>query len=254
MSDIDDPQSQIDQLLEQAQSLPKGTVRAGLYQEAVRLSDLVGDLEQQYELRMNLMHETSWLLKTASIVAFAWCWAKSQEYPERFPPINLLWQYKSVIEAVWQFPQVSNETIEQHYQEMERAFREHGGSLQAVYFYRMDGAMYCSRMGEAAKYHDLFLDAPRDHWSDCQACRLSNLIEYYVLIPNDRLVMETAADLLNGRFKCTHVPQNTYHKLLLPLLRLRDPALAMALHHKGYNAAKRGMYPNSIGSHLQFLG
>ena len=250
-----DLETQIQILQRGTRQMPEGPARVAVYQEMVRLQDLTGDLQKQYALRTQLIREGVFGgRKDLAIVAFSWCWAKAQELPEQFPPANLLWQYKWIIGAVWQFPRITNREIENHLNEMERAFREHGSTMQVVYNYRMDAAMYCGHLEQAAKYYELYRGTQRDSWSDCQACERNGLLEYFSLLGDDQRVMDKAKDLLNGRYSCATIPTLTYNKVLIPLLRLGEPERALAMHEKGYNKIKRRSdYAANTAQHLLLL-
>lgn len=250
-----DIESQIQELLDQASCLGTGLARLALYEEAVRLSDLTNDVKRQFQRRKTLIDEAVFCRRQElALVTFSWCWAKSQASPEEFPPVNLLWEYKWIIGVSWKYPNVTNAEIERHYEEMERAYREHGSTLQVIYYMRMDKSICCGQVEEAKKYFELYRETARDRWSDCQACERHSMIEYFALLGEDQQVIDTAKDLLNGRYSCRSVPDVTYSNLLLPYLRLRQPDRALAIHVKGYAKIKRKPgYAAHAAQHLQFL-
>jgi hypothetical protein len=254
MSELD-IDARIQELEDQAGSLPASLARLALYEEAVRLSDLTKNLKQQYRLRKFLINDSVYCDRyELSLVAFAWCWAQSKAAPKKFPRVNLLWEYKWIINSIWMFPQISKTEIERHYDEMEQAYREHGSTLQVVYYWRMDGAMNCGHMEVAAKCYELYQNTARDRWSDCHACERNNLIEFYALTGQDQQAIDSAKDLLNGRYSCTSVPESTYSKLMIPYLRLGKPDQALAMHRRGYAQIKsKPGYGGSYAVHLQTL-
>jgi hypothetical protein len=250
-----DIEAQIQELLDQASYLGPSYARLALYEEAVRLSDLTNDVKRQFRLRKTLIDAAVVCSRhDLALVVFSWCWAKSQALPEQFPPVDLLWEYKWIIGVCWKFPNVSNDEIERHFQAMEQAYREHGSTLNMIYNVRMNGEMYCGHMDRATEYYEQFLASERDRWSDCQACERNTLIEYFSLLGDDQSAVDTAKDLLNGRYSCRSVPESTYANLLLPLLRLRQPERALEMHLKGYAKIKRRPgYAAHAALHLQFL-
>ena len=63
-------------------------------------------------------------------------------------------------------------------------------------------------------------EAGISYGNDCVACDRNAQVRYMAFLGKDQKALEAAAPLLQGRMTCSQVPQATYGKVLLPLLRL----------------------------------
>ncbi|MFM7974810.1 MAG: hypothetical protein ACKO8U_07015, partial [Pirellula sp.] len=107
-------QEQLEELMDQAEDLPASPTKVAILEQAVNLSDSLGDLEQSYAIRQDLIEAAVFGgVDDRALVAFAWCIAQSDKDPERFPESDLLWSFKWILGTISSFPGVSLQRIHQ---------------------------------------------------------------------------------------------------------------------------------------------
>jgi hypothetical protein len=253
---MNDYQEAIDKLTEEAEFVGNGAAKIGLLEEAVRLADTHGDTEAGFNVRLTLMDASTFAGRPdLLLVAFSWCLAQHDRDPDLFGDEDLLWKYKWVVNQLSGFPQISRQQIEAMLADMEIRFEEAGSTLHAVYQQKRDVLMDMGDREAAAQANDELARIERDWLSDCKACIADIEVEHRVLDGADEEALEKAAPILRGRLSCAEVPQRTYAKVLLPLLRLGRPDEAMSFHLKGYRliAGNPGNFITHIALHMEFL-
>src|SRR6478672_57320 len=125
---------QVERLLVQANTLPHGPTRIELCEEAARIADLHNDPELGYRAREELVEAACFGGRPdLLIVGFSWCLSTFDQDPSGgISVFQLLWRMKWVVGALPKFPVIELATIDQMLDDMERRFREFGGSLQPV--------------------------------------------------------------------------------------------------------------------------
>jgi hypothetical protein len=253
MSTID--RSRIAELMQQAEGLERGPTQVGLLEEAVRLADLLVDLDLAFETRSTLIDAASFSgSPEKALVAFSWCLARIDREPGRFPEHDMLWRYKWVINSLPTFPQIHRPQIDSAVADMTRRIERVGSGMQPVYKVRFKIA---GKMGDLAEHqaaHDLWADSARSDLSDCLACDRDDEVRYLINLGCDAEAVAHARPILDGAQRCAVVPHNTLAWVLLPLVRLGRVAEAVPCHLKGYRliARNRDFFAES-SQHLQFL-
>lgn len=251
-----DYREQIDDLLARAESMGHGRAQFALTDEAVNLADIHNDVEAGFRARQAYVKAALFSGQPDKmLVAFTWCLAQFDRNPERFDTYRLLWQYKWVVNALPDFPQINRTQIEEMLQDMERRFRADGASLQAIWYMRQSIARKMGNRAASVQAHEQFTSLRRDALSDCKACEMDGRVEHSIFLGDDAEGVRQAQPILQGRYSCTHVPQGTYAKLLLPLLRLGRAAEAMAHHVRGYRMISKNPseFIPQIAEHITFL-
>ena len=253
---MNDYQEAIDKLTEEAEFAGHGPAKIALLEEAVRLADTHGDTEAGFNVRLTLMEASTFAGRPdLLLVAFSWCLAQHDRDPDLFGDEDLLWKYKWVVNHLPDFPQISRKQIDDMLADMEKRFEEAGSTLHAVFQQKRDVFMSMGDFEGAAEASEQLARTDRDWLSDCKACIADTEVEHRIDFGEDEEALEKAQPILRGRLSCAEVPQRTYAKVLLPLLRLGRAEEAMSFHLKGYRmiANNAGGFIYHIGLHMNFL-
>ncbi|HKS30742.1 MAG TPA: hypothetical protein VJS44_23265 [Pyrinomonadaceae bacterium] len=228
-------ESKVKEMIDRAYYMDEGDERIGVLEEAVRLADTTNDVKLQYEARDSFI-EASYFggVPEKALVAYVWCLAQYDRAPEQFWEWKILWRYKWMINVICDFPQISKEQIYEMLDDMERRFRETGRGLRAVYKYRYRTERFFGNREEALKFYELAEQARRDDLTDCAACETDDKVSYRLYLGQDELALRIAEPLLDGRDKCRSVPQRTYTRLLVPLLRMGERERAWQYYMRAY--------------------
>jgi hypothetical protein len=250
-----DLEGRVKELIDRSLDLPEGDERIMMLEEAVRIADTTGDIKLQYDARESFI-EAAYFggVPEKAMVAYAWCLAQYDRNPELFREWKVLWRYKWMVNVICDFPQISKEQIYEMLDDMERRFRAAGRGLRAVYKYRYRTEKFFGDRQEALRFYRLSEQAGRDDLSDCSACEADERITYRLYIGEDEQALRFAELLLQSGNKCRSVPQRTYSKLLVPLLRLGNSEKAWQYHMRGYSmiAGERSML-DYLCDHFVFL-
>jgi hypothetical protein len=251
-----DHAEQVDRLLSQATALPHGPTRVELCEEAARVADLHNDRELGYRAREELVEAACFGGRPdLLIVGFSWCLSTYDQDPTgSISAFQLLWRMKWVVGALPKFPEIGLSTIHQMLDDMERRFRDFGGSLQPVVGKRRMVALQTGDFEAAAGAHKKFMRLPRTFLSDCHACELDALAGYWMDTGKTTLGVRKAEELIHSGMRCAKVPDSTYADLLLPMVKLGRAAEAMKYHKKGYPLIRRNVGDLwHWGAHMAYL-
>ena len=235
----EEPRAAAQQRLDDALSLGDGPQKIAVLEEAVRLADASGDLALRYTAREDLVQAAYFGgSPEKAIVAYSWCLAQFDRHPERFDEWRILWRYKWMVNVIIEFPQIPLTQIYEMLDDMARRFRAGGYSLRPVFQYRYRIARFLGERELAEEHYCPTQAEQPDTASDCAACRIDEQVAYHVYIGRDLRALELAAPLFDRRLGCRTVPQRTYSRLLLPLLRLGRDAQALDFHQRGYQMVR----------------
>ncbi|HEX8748891.1 MAG TPA: hypothetical protein VF717_17080 [Pyrinomonadaceae bacterium] len=231
-----DIEGKVKELIDRAYYMEEGDERISMLEEAVRLADTTSDVKLQYDARDSFI-EAAYFggVPEKALVAYVWCLAQYDRDPEHFWEWKILWRYKWMVNVICDFPQISKEQIYEMLDDMERRFRQTGRGLRAVYKYRYRTERFFGNRQEALRYYELAEQARRDDLTDCAACETDDQVSYRLYLGDDALALRIAEPLLEGRDKCRSVPQRTYARLLVPLLRMGQPEKAWQYHISAYS-------------------
>jgi hypothetical protein len=252
----DDHEAQIHRLLAEAEGLPHGPTKVELCEEAVRLADLHNLDDLASRAREELVDAASFGGRPdLLIVAFSWCLSKFDQDPDNdFSAYSLLWRMKWVVVALPKFAEIELETIHQMFDDMERRYRDYGGSIQPVIHKRRDVALQTGDLAAATRYQQQYRKMSRSFLSDCHACELDSQASYYFDMGKNAVGLRKAEDLLASGMSCAEVPDGTYADLLMPLVKMRRAADAMKYHKVGYPKVRRSVeYVWDWGDNIAYL-
>lgn len=246
---------QFEELMRQAWQTPRGPARIMLLEEAARLADSHGRVDQGFAAREELIETGTFSgYPEKSLVAFSWCLAQYDRDPQHYSEHDLLWRYKWIGAALARFPQITRQQINDMLADMGRRYQQAGAGLRSVYKLHWRLAMEMGNREEASHYHRLWEQSPNDWLTDCRACECNDLAEYQIFTGQDDQALTTVAPILRGSLRCAEIPHLTLGLVLQPLFRLGRLAEAMQHHHKGYRLTSdnREFLPQ-MADHLTFL-
>ncbi|MDX1948821.1 MAG: hypothetical protein SFU86_25765 [Pirellulaceae bacterium] len=252
---MSDELSRIAELRRESWSLPACATKVSLLEEAVRIADLHGDLDQGYSLRQDLMEAATFSGRDdVLLVAFAWCLAQFDREPDRFDRWHLFWKYKWVVGNAPNFPTISRAQIESLLDDMQRRFQQAGFSLHCVHQKRRDVMCSLRDLAAANQSHELFIRARRDALSDCAACVECNTGEYFELLEDWEAAWSSYAKIAEGTLRCHVEPLRSTSHALLPLLRLNQREKAIELQKKVARLLSKSEDPTRrAAEHVTFL-
>lgn len=229
------PRAEAERLLAEADAMKDGPEKIAVLEEAVRCADATGDLRFQYRAREDFV-EAAYFggAPDKAIVAYSWCLAQFDRNPGEFDEWRLLWRYKWMIGVIADFPQIPRAQIEEMLEDMERRFRRGGYGLRSVFQYRYRLARLMGERDVAIQNYRRSQAERADAVTDCQACRIDEQSSFHVYNGEDEWGIDVARPLTDLRYFCRTVPERTYARLLLPLLRLNKPEQAADFHRRGY--------------------
>jgi len=245
----------IDELAYEAWQLPECPTKLSLFEEAVRLADLLGDIDLGYELREGLIRTATFTGRNdVQMVAFAWCIAQFDRYPGRFDESDLLWKYKWIVGNAAESPDYSRGQIEALLDDMERRFLAAGHSLHAVHQHRRQNMVEMRDRAAAERAQAAFLASRRDRLSDCAACVACNTGEYHDYCGQYDQAWAAFRTVTDGKLLCQEEPLRCLSYALLPLLRLGQVDQARKLRKEAQRLlAKTGSAVRPAAAQITFL-
>jgi len=232
--------AQIEKLLDEARDLEYSPTRLAMTERAVELADAHHDVKIAYEARMELVGAGIFSGRPdIAMVAFSWLLTKYDAEPHRYGAYELLWRYKWILGHVVYFPSISKSQIDEMFDDMKRRFKADGSTLHAYWNIRRSHAREMEQKAEAKKAHVKLQKMPRDHLSNCQACTQNGDVSHFVFLGDDAGALTAAQPILGGRMTCSVVPESTYARVALPLIRLGDHSQALSYFKTGYRLIQR---------------
>jgi tetratricopeptide (TPR) repeat protein len=250
-----DWREQVEELMDRAARLRHGEAKVMTLEEAARLADTHGDLELAFTVRDELIDAATFGgFPDKALVAFAWCRAQAKKNPERFEPEMLLWKQKWVVGRLDDFPHVSRKQIQDALNDIEQEYARVDAGKRAILKLRYQAARDLGEEAEAQRYWDQWIEAPRDHLTDCRACDLDDEIDHHIDRGEYAKALEKARPILEGRSSCAEIPHLTYGSVLYPLLKLGRLEEARDCHLRGYPMISRNRdFLAAVGEHIEFL-
>lgn len=230
-----------------------------LLKEAISIADAHNDLEWGFDLRLEIMEqEFHTAHDNESFAAFAWLLNACDEHPDLFFEDDLLWNYKWMISAARNNPDISLGQFNTIVEDFKVRLERNGYNLRTYYAQLHYMQLFQLRNLEKAKeLLDLRNKEKRDDMSDCRACELDDDVTMEVELGNIDKAMELSKNLFNGKLTCAHVPYITYCTLLNYFHKHNEMEKALDIFNKA-EAALLGMENDSsqignIGIMIYFL-
>ncbi|MDR0783842.1 MAG: hypothetical protein LBE83_08825 [Propionibacteriaceae bacterium] len=256
----DKPARRIRTLLDEAASLEPGVELRRLLDEALALSQELGDETWEYEVRLALVECADFTGDTdAELSNFAWCLAKHDADPKRFPRRqryghgDILWQFKWIVELLDGSSIFSLAQCEAMLDDLEAHYRAANLGLSAVVLSRFRHAWCCGDLEQAKTYRRQFLITPRDTYSDCEACTVSTLARFATEIGEQDQALKLVDEIYARELHCELEPELALSGTLLATLRAGRLPQARSAHMGAYRLCRHNpIYLSAIGFHLQF--
>jgi len=243
------------ELIDEAYRLPDGEAQISLAEEAVRLSDMVEDLELQVDARELLVHAAQFGgYAEKSIVAFSWLLARYDEDEDSVDPYDLMWKYKWIADDLTTFVAISRERIEASFEDMSARMMALGFDMKPVYGIRCEASIAMGDLDEAAKWYDKWLRAPSGAISDCEACTENSKVSHALNLDGLAAALEHFGALMRRELSCNSVPHSTHSLLMRPLLCAGRLEEAVEHHRKGWELVREdGSQQWTHFRHMSFL-
>ena len=243
------------QLLDEARELPNGAAKIAVLDEAIREADLVNWLEGSFEIREEMMQAAAFSgAGERLLTSFSWCLGKSDEMPEVFPDVDLLWQYKWSISAALNFAGISLQQIHSMLDDFSARLEKHGYGQRPVVSLHARLLQSVGDLEGAAAAAEQWQREPRDDMADCEACELDNVVELLCEMQQHDAAVAKAEPITTGKLTCAEVPHRTLAELLISAMRIGDETLAKKLHIRGYRMVYRDPdFLRSLGMHAVYI-
>jgi hypothetical protein len=245
----------VHELVVSAMSLEPGPAKVAVLEEAVRVADAHNDEELAFEVRQELIQAATFGgSPEVAMVAFAWCLAMFDKYPDRIDAFQLLWRYKWILDSVPDYPQIGRKQIADMFADMERRYRAAGSGMHPVHQTVREVYRLMGDLPAATAAHANVLLCDRDPLSNCPACEQHAQVKFYLDTGRTATALRMAEPIVAGQVSCAEVPHSTYSYLLLPLVFAGRPDTAAEYHRKGTRLI--GTNPKFLAQaarHLVFL-
>lgn len=246
--------STVRRLINEGDALPEGGAKIAVFEEAVRLADVTGDIDLGFQARIGLTHAAEFGGEPdKAIVAFAWCLAQCDAFPGRFDEWRTLWTYKWTARLLSNYPHVSRSKIDEAIDDLEARFVRFGAGPSAAAKLRWDSLRWLGDVDQSREWLSQWRRLPRDFLSDCEACDIaesgSALIQFGEFVD----AMRAVTPILEGRKRCIEVPHWTYAEFLVPLVDRGELDVAAEFHGRGYPLVRRNpKFLAPVGDHLAY--
>ena len=256
-----EPASRVRELLDRARAMDNIPAQVMIAEDAVRLADLHGDLDLGFQARQVLISSAVFSgLDERAVAPFSWCLSQFDRDPKRFDGhrqvrgMPLLWQYKWIVGAAEDWPQVPLDRLHGMLDDMERRHRQHGFSDRSTLKHRLSTAILRGDAAEAREVFRRWKSSARDELSDCPACERNAELVYWGFLGEDEQAWERSMPIIEGTLRCSTVPRVSYAHLLLPLVRLGRLPEAVQCHLKGHRLSVRNpKWTREAAQHILFL-
>lgn len=232
-------------LLSRIDNTPWGPEERALSAEAVALAVELGNEELEYQARMRQTASANMAgLTDVMLNSFAWCLAKYDEDPSRFPAdiengaADLMWQFKWMAGALRGSPAFEGAQIGAVLDDMEEHYRRAGLGMSGVLTARFEDAWSAGHMDRAEELRQQLEMTPRDSHSHCDACGRSQQAGFFAETERDENAVRLVEEMVEGGFSCGEEPEHALARALLPYLRLDRADDAKAAHLRSYRFAR----------------
>lgn len=252
--------ARIEELFTEIDSLMWGQRERALIDEAVRLAVDSGLEELEYAARMRLTASAQHTGDTDTMLSsFAWCLAKYDSDPSRFPAdidngaADLLWQFKWMAGTLSATPIFSRDDIEAVLEDMRAHYERAGLGTSGVLTARFEEAWDNGRIADAEALRTQILSIPRDDHSHCDACVRSQFSGFLAETDREAEALVLIDELVEGGFSCGDEPEFALSRALIPFLRSGRLEEAKSAHLRSYRLSRDSADKISIvANHLVF--
>ena len=241
--------------LDAARGMPFGRAQIAAVEEVVRHADALRVDDLRFAARMlGTSAYTFGGERVKAFVTFAWCLAAhDRDGSSQDDEYELLWQFKWMVNAMTDFPEIPLDHTYAVLDDMERRYRVTGQTMNPVHQYRQVVARHIGDRETAAEQYRLWCAAPRGDMSDCAGCEPTGKVRYLAWEGRDEDAVAAALPVLDGELNCIEQPQSILTSLLLPYLRSGRLDEAADAHRRAYRAIQANRAEMSmLATHLEF--
>ncbi|MCR2805981.1 hypothetical protein [Paenibacillus soyae] len=222
-------------------------------EEMIGIADRWLTEEDAYQVRIQYMSAAVEAgARERLLVAFAWCLSRFERSPGDFSQHSLMWHYKWVLNEIWRMPEFSLEVIGRVFEDFRQKCLQYGYSLRPYYQQQVNFMLSQGMVEKAREAYKLWRAAPRDGMADCRACEQNLFGSYLFRINHLKRGLQTLKPILDGKMSCQSIPQNTYSKVIVPLLKLGEREQAAVIAKKADRDVKGPMFLEEHGTFLEY--
>jgi len=247
------PKKRFAELIEEIDRTPWGPHEQNLVAEAVALAVEIGDDQLEYQARMRQTASANMGgLTDLMLNSFAWCLARHDADPARFPAdiengaADLLWQFKWMASSLRSSPAFAPEQISAVLDDMEAHYRAAGLGMSGVLMARFEDAHAAGRLDEAERLRVQLEATPRDSHSHCDACGRSQIAGFFAETGREPEAIRLVEEMIEGGFSCGEEPEHALSIALVPYLHEERPEEAKTAHLRSYRLSKDN--PDMLGT------
>ncbi|MFI2713835.1 hypothetical protein ACH495_27315 [Micromonospora sp. NPDC018662] len=243
--------------LAQAYALPRGPARFAALDAVFRHADAAGEVPFAFSARMNAISDFHHGGDPArAFLAFSWCLSVFDKQPEvvgGHHARSLLWDFKWIVWALPQFPDIPLDRTMAVLDDMQRRYQLAGHSLHAVHQHRWLVAHHVGDMEAAQESYDRMLTAKRDAMSDCSACVPSGQVRHLTSLGRFDEAIAVGEPFKRGG--CSEQPQWMLSELLAPYLSTGRFDEAVEANRDGYRRIRDDRHHlDNLAQHVLFCG
>ncbi|CAO1654088.1 Tetratricopeptide repeat protein [Salinibacterium sp. NYA9b] len=237
--------ARITELFSEIDTMAFGPEERARVDEAIALAVELGDEELEYRARIRLTASANQLGDTEALLSsFAWCLAKHDADPVRFPDdvveggAGLMWQFKWIATTLASSPIFGTDDISGALADMESHYRDAGIGQSGVLTSQFATAWRLGQLDRAEELRAQLAVTPRDDYSHCDACVRSDASGFLTETGRDAEAIVLFDELIEGGYSCGDEPEAALSRALLPYLRAGRLDDARAAHFRSYNLAR----------------
>ena len=190
----------------------------------IQKADFDDDVGLGYALREKLVFTARRAAKPdKSLVAFAWCLAKTAHHPELIKDEDdcalLAWQYRMAIISAVVTPEIERAKIESLLDQFEIFVTEHGFMQRTADDTRREVLMKMGHIGQAKKLLDKWEATPKTNADPCRACEQAARVDILAAEGDDSGAVDLAMKVLSET-ECKGAIGRIRRVVTRPLLRL----------------------------------
>lgn len=243
--------SEIKQLLNQIDETYWGPQERQLIDQALSLSQQIGDEALEYKVRIRLTSSASQTGDNdAMLSSFAWCLAKHDADPRTFPNqvsdsvADLMWQFKWMAGALDANAIFSLAQCDAMLDDMEAHYVREDLGMSGVITARFQHTWTIGDIEAAKQLRARLIATPRDDYSHCDACNRSELAGFAVETGEVELALKLVDEIVENNYSCGEEPEHALSRTLITKLQAGRDEDAVNSHMRSYRLARRN--PDNI--------
>jgi hypothetical protein len=228
----------LDVLKEEANKLDESPAKVALLEEAIRIADSLGDVDEGLKLRDSLLFAAYKAgQEEKAFVAFAWSSAHRRDALSFMDEYLLLFQYKLLLGLAPDFHSVSLESIRKMQEDFKLRLTSGVYSLRVYYRAMTSNARDMGFLEEEAAYRKLWRESRPDTLFACEACECWYRVDACLSDGEFSRARAIARPVLAGKLNSCNVPTHTNAAFLRTLLLRGDVKNSEKFFKEGFPLA-----------------